>query len=459
MKRRQFGIGDDCTVTHADRLRGVSVVVAGAGLAGLAAARVLEADGASVTVIEAQQRVGGRVWTIRDGFLDGQHAEAGADLIEEEQHGVRELASSLRLPLAPILRSGWGFYGPDASGRRRRVYKTPKTFAIAAKRLQPEIADYRAAGERWDSAVAVTLARRSVQQWLESGAADPVLAAGLTGLRGFFLADPQDLSLLVLVEQFASDGTPGADRMFRLTGGNDRLPRAMARALRGTLLLETAVQRIVQDSDSVRVTIDERGVRRELRADFAIAAIPASTLRDVRFEPGLPEEQQRAIDSLRYGCATRVLLQFERRFWQRAGRPRAFGTDLPIGAVWDGNERQRGAPGILTLLAGGSASRETQAILAAEGERGIARRLAWMGPPSRLVASRSLSWEADPWARGGYAYFHPGFDPRLRAWLPRPFGRVLFAGEHTSGQWQGYMNGAVESGRRAAVEVRALVSA
>jgi monoamine oxidase len=246
--------------------------------------------------------------------------------------------------------------------------------------------------------------------------------------------------------------------MFRLKGGNDRLPVAMARALRGPVLLEAALRRIVHDAQSVRVTIDERGTQRELRGDFAIAAIPASTLRDVLFEPGLPEEQQRAIDSLRYGCATRVLLQFERRFWHRAGRPRAFGTDLPIGAVWDGNEEQRGAAGILTLLAGGSASRETQAILAAENERGIARRLAWLGPPSRLLASRSLSWEADAWARGGYAYFHPGFDPRLRGWLPRPFGRFLFAGEHTSDQWQGYMNGAVESGRRAAVEVRALTS-
>ena len=442
-----------------DRLRGVSVVVAGAGLAGLTAARTLEADGAAVTVVEARDRVGGRVWTIRDGFRDGQHAEAGADLIEEEQQGVRDLAAGLRLPAVPILRRGWGFYGLDASGRKRRVYGAPKTFAIAARRLRPEIADYKAAGKRSDSAVGTTLARRSVRQWLESGVADPVLAAGVKGLRGFFLADPEDLSLLVLVEQFASDGTPGTGRMFRLKGGNDRLPLAMARALRGPLLLDTAVRRIVQDAAGpVRVTVEERGASRELRADFVVAAIPASTLRDVGFEPGLPDEQRRAIESLRYGCATRVLLQFERRFWTRRGRPRAFGTDLPIGAVWDANEQQHGPSGILTLLAGGSASRETQSILAAEGEPGIARRLAWLGTPSRLVASRSLSWEADPWARGGYAYFHPGFDPRLRAWLPRPFGRVLFAGEYTSDQWQGYMNGAVESGRRAAVEVRALAS-
>ena len=446
-------------MANSGRLRGVSVLIAGAGLAGLTAARDLEADGASVTVVEARDRVGGRVWTIRDGFAHGQHAEAGADLIEEAQEDVRALAASLRLPTVPILGTGWGFYGPDASGRRRRVYKTPKTFTTAAKRLRSEIADFHAAGERWDSAVGVALARQSVRQWLEREGTDPVLAAGVTGLRGFFLADPEDLSLLVLVEQFAEDGTPGADRTFRLKGGNDRLPAALAKALRGPLLLDTSVQRVVHDGRSVRVTVGERGVRRELRADFFVSAMPASTVRDVRFEPGLPDDQQRAIASLRYGRATRVLLQFERRFWIRRGRPRAFGTDLPIGAVWDANEQQRGPAGILTLLAGGNASRETQEILAAEGEQGIARRLAWMGTPAPIIAARSLSWESDPWSRGGYAYFHPGFDPRLRGWLPRPFGRVLFAGEHTSERWQGYMNGAVQSGHRAAVEVRALASA
>jgi monoamine oxidase len=73
-----------------------------------------------------------------------------------------------------------------------------------------------------------------------------------------------------------------------------------------------------------------------------------------------------------------------------------------------------------------------------------------------LIASRQIVWEQDPWARGGYAFFDPTFDPALRAWLARPFGRVFFAGEHTSVRWQGYMNGAVESGRRAAAEIAAI---
>ena len=204
-------------------LGGVTVIVAGAGLAGLSAARDLEAAGAAVTIVEARDRVGGRVHTVRDGFAGGQHADAGADLIESEQSNVIALARELKLPLVRILREGWGFYGEN--GRGRRTLRTaPTTFDEAGKRLKPEIADYELAGKRWDSAIAARLGRTSVSTWLKSIGADDGLAAGLRGLRGFFLADPEDLSLLMLVDQFASGETPGESRMFRIRGGNDRLP-------------------------------------------------------------------------------------------------------------------------------------------------------------------------------------------------------------------------------------------
>jgi monoamine oxidase len=115
---------------------------------------------------------------------------------------------------------------------------------------------------------------------------------------------------------------------------------------------------------------------------------------------------------------------------------------------------------ILSLLAGGGASDATQAIVAKHGARGLTDALDWLGSKnSELIASRQIVWEQDPFARGGYAFFDPGYDPGLRAWLSRPAGRLFFAGEHTSVRWQGYMNGAIESGRRAAAEVAAVHTA
>lgn len=438
-------------------LRGTRVVVAGAGLAGLAAARDLEAAGADVVVVEARDRVGGRVHTLRDGFAFGQHAEAGADLIEGEQTLVRELAGSLRLRPVRILRDGFGYYGPDRSGRRR-IRSGPGAFGEAARMLKREISDYCLAGKRWDSAIAAALAGQSVADWLKRVRAGRALTAGLRGLRGFFLADPEDLALIALVDQLASGGTPGKGEIFRIRGGNGRLPEAMAATLRGTLMLRSAVRRVQQRGPRVRVTVEEDGRRRVVTADYCVAALPASTLRDVAFDPVLPDDQQRAMATLKYGPATRMVLQFARPYWRRRGRPRAFGSDLAIGAAWDGAEEQRTPPGMLILLAGGRASRQLREIVRREGDRGVVDRLSWIGKPAALVATRMVTWETQEWSRGGYAVFDPSFDPRLRAWLARPAGRVVFAGEHTATQWQGFMNGAIESGKRAAAEIRALHS-
>jgi monoamine oxidase len=437
-------------------LAGVSVIVGGAGLAGLAAARELEARGAAVTVVEARGRVGGRVWTLRDKFAARQHAEAGADLIEGEQAHVLGLAKALGLQPVRILRAGFGFYGPDKRGTRR-LHTGPSTFTTIGKYLGPLLEDFKLAEERWDSPVAAAIAGRSVMHWLDEIDAPAHLKGGVRALRGFFLADPEDLSLLPVVEQFAESSPAGRDHIYRIKGGNDRLATGIVQRLRGALLLNTMVRRVAQHDDRVTVTIEALGrPHTEISAEYFVCALPASTARGVIFEPRLPEPQQDAIAHLRYGCATRLLLQFDRRFWRRRGRPNAFGTDLETGAVWEGNEQQKGPQGILSFLAGGHASRGLQDILKTEGERGVADRIGWLGRRSRLLAAQTVVWDHDPLARGGYAYFDPGFNPLWRAWLARAHGRLVFAGEHTSVKYQGYMNGAIESGLRAAAEIAAL---
>jgi monoamine oxidase len=206
----------------------------------------------------------------------------------------------------------------------------------------------------------------------------------------------------------------------------------------------------------VRASVKHARTVVHLTADYLVLTLPATVLRRVPITPALPAQQHEAIAALKYGRATKTLLQFSRRFWRMPGWPRALGSTLPIGAVWEGNEEQPGRAGILALHAGGGASDATQEIVSKEGMPRLVAALDWLGSKrAELVAARQVVWEADPWARGGYAFFDPSFDPALRAWLARPFGRLFFAGEHTSIRWQGYMNGAVESGRRAAAEIEA----
>jgi len=241
--------------------------------------------------------------------------------------------------------------------------------------------------------------------------------------------------------------------MFRLRDGNDALPAALAAALRGRVCLSTALTAVARRGSRLLVTVRDRAQQQQLKADYVVVSLPASTLRSVRFVPALPASQWQAISTLRYGRATRVLLQFESRFWKHIGRPVAYGTDQPVGAVWDANEQQESKPGILSLLAGGKASAEVRAIIDRQGWRALAKRLAWLGTPSRLLHGLTVDWNRDKWSKGGYAVFDTRFDPALRPWLARPAGPIVFAGEHTSTKFQGYMNGAVESGKRAALEV------
>jgi monoamine oxidase len=276
-------------------------------------------------------------------------------------------------------------------------------------------------------------------------------------MRGFFLADPAELSLLALVDQFAEDETPGQGRMYRIEGGNDALVTALAVPFADRIRRKTVLVSVVHSAAGVDATVratDDSTAK--LHADYLICALPAAALKAVRIEPALPSFQQAAIEHLRYGPATRTAIQFERAPWRALGRPRAYGTDLPIGAVWDGNEEQQGTAGILTLLAGGSASAATRRLLSTGGIAEIVSHLDWLPlDRTKVLTHRVFSWEDDPWAGGGYAYFSSTYDPCWRAWLARPSLRLLFAGEHTSLRWQGYMNGAVESGLRAAAEVMA----
>jgi monoamine oxidase len=440
-------------------LSSVSVVVAGAGLAGLAAARDLSALGARVTVLEARDRVGGRVLTARDGFIDRQHAEAGADMIDEGHLETRRLAAALGLTLTRVLRGGWGYARPDVKGRPRLVLRAgARGWDRLATVLSDLIARYRLAERRWDSPVTAALGRRSVAQWLDDIRADDELRLTVKGLRGFFLADPEELSLVALVDYFAefTEDESSAWKAYRIDGGNDRLAAALAASLGDRLHLRTEVAALSQRGRGVRVSVRNSSRASTIDCDYLISALPASLLRRVPISPALPAQQHDAIANLKYGRATKTLLQFSRPFWRVKNRPRAFGSAFSWGAVWDGNEEQRGRAGILSFMAGGSASDATDDQVRKDGPAGLARELDWLGARGvQIVGHHHLQWGADPWARGGYAYFDPAFDTSLRAWLARPFGRIFFAGEHTSFDGQGYMNGAIESGRRAAAEVAA----
>lgn len=406
-------------------------------------------------VAEARDRVGGRVWTWRDAGLAPFHAEAGGDFIDAEHEATLQLIDELGLERIRVLPDGFGLALEHAG--RLRVVKTQRDVWQSLNRaLAPALRGFQIAGHDWNTAAASELAKYSVSELLSAAHASPRLHALTMALRGFFLADPSGLSALVIVELLAGGADPGRQKMFRVKGGNDRLPQELARRTRAIVELEHSVWAIRQGASGVRIAIENRKVRDWLEADYAIITVPVPVLRTWEFDPPLPAAQREAFERISQGEATKIVMRFGERWWRRRGRPNAFGTNLPIGAIWESADEQRGAA-ILTLLAGASCSVETKAIMAQQGINAIVQRLEWLGTPRESpLSARVISWEDEPWSRGGYAVFAPGFDGASRSWLSRTYGRVLFAGEHTSVRWQGYMNGAVESGLRVVTELEAL---
>jgi monoamine oxidase len=435
-------------------VRGVRVVVVGAGLAGLTAARHLAAAGADVRVLEARARIGGRVWTRRDP-ADGVHVEAGGDLIEGEHRALRRLAAELGLRLRPVLRQGFGSV-LRVEGRLRRFASQARPWARLRSALQPDVDAFAAAGRDWSSAVAVEIGRRSLAARLRDGGAGAETRALGEALRGFYVADPEQLSALVAVDQVAGADTPGQTRMYRVEGGNDRLAAAIVAALPAdAVALRTQVLAVRTGDDGVRVIAESaRGRRFVVTGDYAVVTLPAPVLRDLPIDPPLDALRRRALARLPNGAATKAAVRYDQPWWRCRGAPRAFGTNLPCGAVWEAAEEQRGAA-VLTCLGGGANSATLQRLLASDAGR--IRALDWLGVrvAGRLLAE-PVVWERDPFARGGYAVFGPAFDPRWRASLAHSHGRLFFAGEHTSPQWPGFMNGAEESGIAAADAIRQL---
>ena len=433
-------------------MQGQRVIVAGAGLAGLSAAHELARRGAAITLLDARARAGGRVWTIRDGLAAGQHGELGGEFIDEHHSRLRELAKAFDLPLVRVLPRGFTHRFHRADGEI--VVSRSGPWKALRELLAPLIRRYQAVSGSDDAESIREMSTYSLRAYLRAQAADADVHAMVDSTRGFFLAEAEEISVLPFVAQLADTGSPAQTPVYRIVGGNDRLIDALIAHTPAKVLLGHQLQAVTQAADRVvaRAT-DRRGLLQEIEGDALVIALPASTLRDVEITPALPEDQQRAIARLTYGCATKVVVQTAAE-GLRARRAQAFATDGALGAFWDATDGQpSGSPAIVHFLGGGAAS-PTLAARARAWRGALLSDLCWLGlAGAPVIAQHAATWEDDPFARGGYAYADPGFDPAWKPLLSRRAGRIVFAGEHTSENFQGYMEGAVESGQRAASEL------
>lgn len=423
------------------------VLVIGAGLAGLSAAYELVQSGHQVTVLDARDRPGGRVLTLRDTFSGGQYAEAGAETFGESHNFVRHYVQKFNLETIPA----WN-YGALTTLLFRDGRRSRSTSDLSRKYILPavrEIGDPLAPG--WPSPELLRqFDRISMAELLRSRGASPeeIRTLEITYSDAWDNGTAPDSALCLLRDEAIA--RKGAS--FRIRGGNDRLPKALAQNLGNRVHYRATVEHIQHGEKRVTATVSTSGRRSRISADYLICAIPFTVLRSIDVSPAFSPDKQRAIRELTYNSVTRVYVQTPDRPWVVEGLSGFASTDLPIGTVWDCAEGQPGVRGILECYASGDRARSLAALSEPQRIRTAVENLQKVFPGVSAEKAASVAWDADPLVKGAFAWFKRDQMAALLPHIARREGRIFFAGEHTS-PWFGWMQGALESGNRAAREV------
>jgi monoamine oxidase len=259
---------------------------------------------------------------------------------------------------------------------------------------------------------------------------------------------------------FLRDAVLGAKTRlwYKIRGGNDRLPAALAEKLSASIRYNAPVVRLHQDDTSARATYLRDGAPVTVTGDHIVCSIPAAVMQRVEVSPELSSAKRAALTELGSLPMARVHLQTTRRFWLERGETGWGGTDDPMD-IWDYSRDQPGRRGILGAYLSGRIAERVTALEPRERARFVLARMerAHPGVTEHFEAGASHSWIDDPWARGAGAEFRPGQMSRHYQALRAPEGRIHFAGEYTS-PWSGWMNGALESGERIAAAITARIA-
>jgi monoamine oxidase len=431
------------------------VAIVGMGLAGLIAAYELERDDFEVVLLEARNQVGGRLRTARSPFYRRQSAEMGGEFIDQNHRVLLGYVRRLGLDLLDLRGLGGrldGLVYAQGTRRRRSQVVTPDVQA-EIDRFDAHVESLAQAVDPADppAGAAARLDTRSVADVLDELRLDPDARRVVErDLRDDYTVEPDRLSLLfhaAITRLYAGVPDSGIEA-FRIDGGNSRILDALVAELRAKVDIEAPVDRIEQGADGVRV---HATTGREVDADFCIVAVPLPLLARIDFHPGLPPALAEAAARLQYGAATKVPLQYRRRFWLREGLNGDAITDLPIGTTWEATTRESGVTGILMAYASGEDGRRLAALSDSERVFQASREMETVFPRARglVEAGATAAWSDEKYSRGSYAAYAPGQVTRYWRALRQPAGRVHFAGEHCDA-FTGYMEGAVRSGRRAA---------
>jgi monoamine oxidase len=451
--------------------RSDDVVIVGAGIAGLSCAWRLRQAGVGVRLYEAQERIGGRMLSLRNHFADGQVCELGGELIDSGHARIRALAGELDLELDDLAEDPTAAFGDVwfCGGRRYSEREILTQFAPLAEAIRRDTDSLPEAEITYAaSGGAEALDRESMTQWLDrngaSGWLRTLIEVAYTTEMGLECEEQSALNFLTFIDPgtqtFRVFGE--SDERSHVRGGNDLIPQRLGAKLADAMNTGSVLEALRQDANGGYTLGFRRGAGAfETRARHVVLALPFTTLRNVKLDLDLPPAKRRAIAQLRYGTNAKLMIGFNERVWRtrHASSGNTY-SDLPAQTTWETSRMQVGTAGILTNFVGGRHGIEIGAGSPKQQADAATRQLDAVFPG--LFAARAgarearFHWPTHAWTLGSYACLTPGQWTTIRGAIGERVGNLHFAGEHCAFDNQGFMEGGVETGESAAQAILAV---
>src|SRR5215213_3834380 len=439
------------------------VVVVGAGFAGITAARELQRQGLDVVVLEARDRVGGRV--LNEPIGDGKIVEVGGQWVGPGQDRLYALAREVGVET--FATHGEGANVIEFKGELKRYTGTiPRISAGALADVGQAQAKLDRLARKvdieapWRTPGADKLDAQTFWSWMRRNVYTPGGRALIQlGIEAVWAAQPADVSLLHVLFYIASAGnydllldTAGGAQQDRFAGGSQLVAERAAESLGDRLVLGAPVRRIVHRGDTVSVIADGETAW----CKRVIVTIPPPLAGRIAYDPPLPGHRDQLTQRMPMGAVVKCMAIYDEPFWRKDGLSGQATSDTgPAKVIFD-NSPPDGSPGVLLGFLEGRRAREFTRTSQEERRDAVVGTFARLFGPRAAKPDRYLdkSWAEEEWTRGCYAGYLP-----TGAWtsygdaIREPIGRIHWAGTETAVRWMGYMDGAIRSGERVAAEV------
>ena len=441
--------------------RETDVVVIGAGLAGLAAARRLVASGIDCVVLEARDRVGGR--TLNHSIGGDKIVEVGGQWVGPSQTRVLELMRELGLESFPTYQSG-----EHVIEYRGELHRYTGTIPKLSKRLLADFGQAQWKLDRmakrvpaeapWTAPKAKEWDSQTLWSWMRRNVVTKAARDALSlGVEAVWAAQPEDLSLLHVLFYISSAGgldalwdTEGGAQEARVVGGSQLISIRMAGDLGDRVVLDAPVRRISYEDD--RVTVQADGML-GLEARRAIVAMPPTLTCRIAYDPPMPALRDQLTQRIPQGAVIKCMALYDRPFWRDQGLTgQATSIEGPVKLTFD-NSPPDGSPGVLLGFLEGAHARNLGTWEPGRRRAAVIDCFARLFGPEAAAPVEYVdkSWADEEWTRGCYGCYMPtgawtAYGPQLRD----PVGPIHWAGAETATVWSGYMDGAVRSGDSAA---------